>query len=264
LAALDRGWPLASTVVPLRAVVFDLFDTLVDLRMEGLPLVTLNGRRFPSTAGALHAELGRHAGISLDAFAAELRSVDRELRAPRYEAGRELATRERFDAVLARLGLGAHAELAERLTALHKALLREQVRTLAHHAEVLAALRERVSLAVCSNFSHSPTALAVLESAGLRWHFDAVLVSDSVGFRKPRPEIFRATLGALGTAPEETLHVGDSLTADVAGAAALGLRTAWITRCVREPERELAQHAGSRPDHVVSDLREIAEIIVRG
>ncbi len=249
--------------MPLRAVAFDLFDTLVDLDMDGLPLVTLNGRSFPSTAGALHVELARHAEIPLAAFAEVLRAVDRELRAPRYEAGRELPTRERFDAVLARLGL-AQADLSERLTALHMAMLRQQVRTLAHHAGVLAQLRERARLAVCSNFSHSPTALAVLEEAGLRGFLDAVLVSDAVGFRKPRPEIFQATLDALGSAPEETLHVGDNLAADIAGAAAVGMRTAWLTRCVKSPDEALAQHTGPRPDHVVGDLRELAEIVARG
>jgi putative hydrolase of the HAD superfamily len=139
-----------------------------------------------------------------------------------------------------------------------------QVRPVAHHADVLAALRARgVALAVCSNFSHSQTALAVLEAAGLRWHFDAILVSDAVGWRKPRPEIFRATLGALGAAPAETLHVGDSLSADVAGAAALGMRTAWLTRRVPEPEAALAKHEGPRPDHVVADLAQIAELAPR-
>jgi putative hydrolase of the HAD superfamily len=244
--------------VPLRAVVFDLFDTLVDLHMDGLPLVTLSGHSFPSTAGVLHAEVARHAPVTLEEFASAQRAVDQQVRAPRYEAGRELPTRERFDLVLAQLG-AAHPELAERLTALHMGLLVGQVRPLAHHAEVLARLRSQgVQLAVCSNFSHSQTALAVLESAGLRWHFDAVLISDAVGFRKPRPEIFRATLGALGTAPDETLHVGDSLSADVTGASALGMRTAWITRRVARPADELAKHAGPQPDHVVADLAELA------
>ena len=248
--------------MPLRAIVFDLFDTLVDLHMDGLPVVTVNGRSFPSTAGVLHAEIARHAPVSIEEFATAQRVVDQEVRAPRYEAGRELPTRERFDLVLA--GLGApHPELADRLTALHMRLLVQQVRHLAHHAEVLAQLRSRVMLAVCSNFSHSQTALAVLEAAGLRWHFDAVLVSDAVGYRKPRPEIFRATLGALGVAPEEALHVGDSLSADVAGAAALGIRTAWITRRVPKAEEALAKHSGAKPDHVIADLSELAEIVQR-
>lgn len=249
--------------MPLRAVVFDLFDTLVDLHMDGLPLVSVNGRSFPSTAGVLHAEIARHAPVSLDEFAAAQRVVDQEVRAPRYEAGREFPTRERFEFVLAGLGV-ENAGLSERLTQLHMELLRGQVRALAHHAAVLAQLRERVRLAVCSNFTHSQTALAVLEDAGLRWHFDAVVVSDAVGFRKPRPEIFRATLGALDVAPEEVLHVGDNLSADITGAAALGLRTAWITRRVPRAAEALAKHKGARPDHVIEDLAELAEIAARG
>jgi putative hydrolase of the HAD superfamily len=245
----------------VRGVVFDLFDTLVDLHMDGLPLVTVNGRSFPSTAGVLHAELARHAPASLDEFALAQRVVDQEVRAPRYEAGREFPTRERFDLVLAGLGVANAGDLAERLTALHMGLLARQVRYLAHHAAVLEQLHRRTQLAVCSNFSHSQTALAVLEAAGLRWHFDAVLVSDAVGFRKPRPEIFRATLGALGVEPEDALHVGDSLSADIAGANALGMQTAWITRRVPKPEELLAKHEGPSPDHVVADLREIAEIV---
>jgi 2-haloalkanoic acid dehalogenase type II len=249
--------------VPLRAVVFDLFDTLVDLRMDGLPLVTANGRTFPSTAGALHEEVARHAPVSFEAFAAAQRAVMQEVQTPRHAAGRELPTRERFDFVLARLGV-EHPELAERLTALHMRMLAGQVRHLAHHPAVLAELRAAgVSLAVCSNFSHSQTALAILEAAGLRWHFDAILVSDAVGFLKPRPEIFRATLGALGATPEQTLHVGDSLVADVAGAAALGMRTAWLTRRVAKPDDALAKHTGPPPDHVVADLAEITAIARR-
>ena len=249
--------------MPIRAVVFDLFDTLVDLHMDGLPLVTLNGRTFPSTAGVLHAEVARHAPVSLEAFAAAQRAVDQAVRAPRYDAGRELPTRERFDLVLAGLGVG-QPELSERLTALHMGMLVGQVRQVAHHADALARLRAAgVALAVCSNFSHSQTALEVLERSGLRWHFDAVLVSDAVGFRKPRPEIFRATLGALGAQAGEALHVGDSLSADIAGAAALGMRTAWITRRVPRADEALAKHDGPRPDHVVSDLAEIAAIARR-
>jgi FMN phosphatase YigB (HAD superfamily) len=46
-----------------------------------------------------------------------------------------------------------------------------------------------------------------------------------VGRRKPDPEIFQRALEALGVAPPEALFVGDTLASDIAGAAALGLRT---------------------------------------
>ncbi|HEX3055851.1 MAG TPA: HAD-IA family hydrolase, partial [Gaiellaceae bacterium] len=46
-----------------------------------------------------------------------------------------------------------------------------------------------------------------------------------VGWRKPHPAIFERALDALGVEPSATLFVGDTLATDVAGAAALGMRT---------------------------------------
>jgi len=139
-------------------------------------------------------------------------------------------------------------------------LVRGQVGLVEHHAALLASLHERVRLAVCSNFSHSQTALAILEDAGLRWHLDAVLVSDTIGWRKPRREAFEATLASLGVEACDTLHVGDSLPSDVAGAAASGIRSAWITRQVPEAHEVLRKYGGPRPDHMLADLSELADL----
>ena len=103
--------------------------------------------------------------------------------------------------------------------------------------------------------------LRVIEKARLQPHLDAVVISDDVGFRKPRPEIFLATLDALGVGAEETVHVGDDLRADVGGAAPLGIRTAWITRRVREPEAKLREWEGPAPDWTVSDLAELEDLV---
>jgi putative hydrolase of the HAD superfamily len=246
--------------VPIRAVVFDLFDTLVDLHMDRLPPIEIDGRRFPSTAGALHALVRQRAPVSWEDFTRALIAVEREVRAPRAEAGRELPTLERMQEMLRRLGL-EDAALAEALTAEHMRLLREQVTHHPHHVEVLARLRDRVKLGVCSNFSHSQTALAILEEAGLRWHFDAVLVSDATGFRKPRREIFDAACAVLGVAPSEALHVGDHLRLDVAGGSAAGLHTAWLVRRVADPEAALREHRGPAPTHVIRDLAEVPGLV---
>ena len=40
--------------MPIRAVVFDLFDTLVDLRWERLPVTEHRGKRLPASTSALH------------------------------------------------------------------------------------------------------------------------------------------------------------------------------------------------------------------
>ena len=247
--------------MPTRAVVFDLFDTLVDLTMDGLPLVQVGERKFPTTLGALHAHVTKHKEVSLEDLGDEVWEVDKQLRAPRAEAGRELPTLERMEALAKNLGID-DPRLPAELTATHMRLLRGQVTPLAHHPEVLEELRARgLKLAVCSNFSHSQTALRVLEDAGLRWLFDAVIISDAVVWRKPRPEIFHATLACLGVSPEETLHVGDSLKADVGGASPLGIETVWVTRQIPDTGAALAEHDGPAPTHVIGDLAEIATLI---
>ena len=65
----------------------------------------------------------------------------------------------------------------------------------------------------------------------------AVLDSVKVGIRKPDPAIFRLALDELGTSPERTVHVGDSLRDDVDGALAVGMRAVHIDpleRCDRK------------------------------
>ena len=243
-----------------RAVVFDLFDTLVDLRFEDLERIEHRGKALPASVTRLHACVAEHRALDLDTFLGEMRGVDRALRDVQVDEGREISTHTRFTQLLERLDL-AVPELAERLTQIHMATIQALVAVPDHHAPLLRALSGQVRVGLCSNFTHAATALDVVESAGFREYFDAVVISDSVGWRKPRKEIFQAVLEALDVAPEEVLHVGDSLRADIAGAASLGMRTAWITRRVREPEAQLRDHVGPPPDHQVADLAELLEIV---
>ena len=101
----------------------------------------------------------------------------------------------------------------------------------------------------------------MLEQAGLLEHFDPVVISEDVGIRKPRAEIFQAVLAGVGVAPAQVLHVGDSLDADVSGAAPLGMATAWLTRRVRDPEAALREYEGPKPDHVIGDLAELEPLL---
>ena len=84
-----------------------------------------------------------------------------------------------------------------------------------------------------------------------------MVISEEIGLCKPRSEIFAAVADRLGVAPDEIAHVGDSLEADVAGAAAVGQRTVWLTRRVADPEAALASYTGVRPDHSIADLADL-------
>lgn len=245
----------------VRAIVFDLFDTLVDLPMDALPRIEVAGHVIPTTVGALHETFAAEHPIALEAFATAMREIDREWRASHWERGRELPTIERFERLLARLEVAPDAALALRLTNVHMGLLSGLARTPPHHAAVLARLRERYRLGLCSNFSHAPAARAILDGAGLTASLDAIVISHEHGLRKPRAEIFESVLLELDVAPEDAIHVGDNLDADVAGANAAGLRTVWITRCVRDLDAVLAKHRGPAPTWQVGDLAEIEALL---
>lgn len=246
--------------MPIRAVVFDLFDTLVDLSLRDLPRIEVRGKTIPTTAGRLHEVVANWKPIEFERFVDALFEVDREFRASRYANGLELPTIERFEALASRLEIDA-PEFPQALTDTHMGLIRDQVQIPSHHTEVLRSLGERVRLGLCSNFSCSEMALSLLDDSGIGPHLESVIISDAVGIRKPRSEIFEAVLAELDVAPDETLHVGDSLLADVAGAAPLGIRTAWITRRIPDVDAALSQHDGPAPDHVIEDLAEIEGLL---
>ena len=100
----------------------------------------------------------------------------------------------------------------------------------AHHGPLLERLARRHRLAVVSNFDYSPTARGILEAAGVLELFEAVVVSDEVGWRKPKPIIFETALERMALRPADALFVGDRADIDAMGARAVGMPTAWINR----------------------------------
>jgi putative hydrolase of the HAD superfamily len=70
----------------------------------------------------------------------------------------------------------------------------------------------------------------LLESLDLARRFDFIVASARIGFEKPNPGIFHYALEQAGVKPEEALHVGDHLDADVQGARSLGIGAVLIDR----------------------------------
>jgi phosphoglycolate phosphatase len=68
----------------------------------------------------------------------------------------------------------------------------------------------------------------LLAKAGLAPWFDAVVTSDRVGARKPRPEPFLHACDALGVMPPEAAVIGDSAN-DAAAAHAAGCRSILVS-----------------------------------
>lgn len=94
-------------------------------------------------------------------------------------------------------------------------------------ADTLEELRRRgYRLGVISNADGRVEAL--LQSVGLRPHFELVIDSGVVGIDKPDPRIFQLAAERMGVQPSEALYVGDIYEIDVQGARAAGMQAVLI------------------------------------
>jgi putative hydrolase of the HAD superfamily len=190
-----------------RAVVFDLWDTLVDFD----PVV---GRAFQDQVAV---RLGRDP----DEFAA----LWFEGRAKR-ESG---TLREYL------LELGAPEDLVDELVNLRRDLTRRLLAPRPGAVETLGELRaqgRRVGLiTVCSE--DVPDVWSETPFVDL---FDAAVFSCSVGIRKPDPRIYRLACQELGVEPNEAMFVGDGANDELAGAERVGMRSVLIHREGEEPQ----------------------------
>jgi HAD superfamily hydrolase (TIGR01549 family) len=245
------------------AVLFDLFDTLVLFQRDRLPEIQVNGRTMRSTAGLVHAAFQPFAPeVSLADFAGALFWSWQEAERIRNESHREVAAQERFGMLFQRLRLDGAAMAREALPVLLATHMRELSKAIVfpeHHHAVLRTLRERHRLAVVSNFDYTPTARLVLEREGIADLFDEILVSDTVGWRKPSPRIFQEALDRMRLAPAAAVFVGDRADIDVAGARGVGMRAVWINR-----EAEALPDGAPPPDHEIRDLQELPALLAPG
>jgi len=243
-----------------RAVLFDLFDTLVWFDRNRLPEIRVNGRVLHSTAGHLHEAFRPFApGVELADFVDALMWSWQEAERVRHDSHREVAARERFGLLLERLGLEASLLAPEAVPVLLATHMRELSRAAvfpAHHAGVLDDLRRGHRLGVVSNFDYTPTARGILEREGIVHLFDTVVVSDEVGWRKPQPVIFETALGRLGVNAGEALFVGDRADIDVTGAQGVGMDAAWINRDAAELPEGIQP-----PEFEIRDLGELRGIL---
>jgi putative hydrolase of the HAD superfamily len=92
----------------------------------------------------------------------------------------------------------------------------------------LKRLSPVVRLVGCTN-GPSHLQRGKIVGAGLDAVLDGAAVSGEVGQRKPAAAMFEAALAIAGCAPAEAVMVGDNPEHDVQGAAAAGLRTAWVS-----------------------------------
>ena len=178
----------------MRAVIFDLWDTLVEYPAAESARLT-DG--LAALVGVDAEEFGRRWQDSYRASqTGPLADVYRSLGIPEDHVGAHVEARHAFARRALRLRDGAR--------------------------KTLASLRGRgIKLAVLSVCSEDvPAAWPDTDLAGL---FDVETFSSECGLMKPEPEIYLRTARRLGVEPADCLFVGDGANDELAGAGRVGM-----------------------------------------
>ncbi len=243
-----------------QAVIFDMFDTLVNFRNVHLPLVRIEGREVRSTSPCVYEVLKPLcAAVPFEDFFRAFVGSYRAAEEIRNREHREVTAHERFRMLFTRLEIPAGPEAGS----LMEAGIAEHMRQLARamefpesHRVLLDRLQPRYRLGIISNFDHGPTVEMALTAHGIRDRFKAVVVSADIGWRKPRPEIFHETFRRMGIGPTDAIFVGDTPEVDVLGAQAVGMDVIWIDNGTT------ALPSGSPPPtHTVASFEEVGRLL---
>lgn len=243
-----------------RAVIFDLFDTLVDFDRSQIPVVTIDGCEVHSTAGETYKVLARYAGLlAFEAYYRTLNEISQELLSIRERDHLEIPARRRYEVLLDRLGLpqsdGAQQCIDGMLATHHRYMVQATVCP-AERIQVVEALKERYSLGLLSNFDSTETGMKILTKHGLRDYFRPIHISEAIRYRKPRVEAFLQTAEAMGVVPPDALFIGDTFALDVVGAKKAGMDAAWFDRQKIAPDLAEVQ-----PDYIITHLPELLKFL---
>lgn len=235
----------------ITAVTFDFWNTIATV-----PPGAMNEARKRGIRAACE---GHGVEVEAEALVAALKEVGLSWDQA-WAAGKHLHPREAAETLVRSLGVeGAAREMvAEAFLGAGREV---ELEFAPHIHDCLKGLEERgirMGIVCDVGFSGGELLRGLLAKEGLLDHFGGWGFSDEVGHYKPAPEIFEAALEMLGAQPGEALHVGDLRRTDVAGAAALGMRTVRYRGMNPEGDSE----AGPEADRVIDSHAELPDAIV--
>jgi putative hydrolase of the HAD superfamily len=211
-----------------RAVLFDLYGTLIDIRTD---------ENDPGVYAALSQYLA-YVGVAIggEELQQEYRRRVREALAQSPEPYPEVDVHDVFTAILQAYrrdgdaadsgsagGPAPPAWSALSTAFLFRALTRRAFDVFPGAREALAALASRYRLGLVSDAQWVFTE-PELRMAGLAALFPVRALSSRLGVKKPDPRIFAAALRALETSPADAVYVGDNPERDLTGARGIGMR----------------------------------------
>ena len=238
-----------------QAIFFDLFNTLLHFDFSLLPQVEFQGQSLPTTSVEVYRQLSesRDPSFSYSRFLEEFQESLEIVTRLRNQEHREFSCLDRFQILCKRLN-AQDKSVAEFIVKVH---MDELFRTMhfPDHNKALLDQLPPIPLVLVSNFDHALTVRRALRKFGLEERFQAIFISDEVGWRKPGDEFFKVVLKTTGYSPQQCLYVGDDPKADLYGATRQGFQVAWLV------ENRPPEDSSIRPKWTIRELSQILEIV---
>jgi len=217
--------PQPCLVKNVKAVLFDLFDTLVILEDEDewhdQCLTKMYGYLSDNGLKSAFAEFRQAYFKAIDQIDEE---TARSLKEPHFK--------KYLVRTLAQIDLDASEN-----DAFVSGAVREFCREFKRHVKldpeaikVLQYISAKYKTGLISNLTFSESARELLVEYELSDFFDTIIVSGDVNLRKPNPEIFKLALKDLGVDPSQAIFVGDTLETDISGSRKAGMVPIHIQR----------------------------------
>jgi putative hydrolase of the HAD superfamily len=233
-----------------KAVIFDYVGTLVNCRNY-----TMEASR-----EKLHAALVTEGfDVAKDKFLEAYIQAHEKYRKIRYEQLREVTNAVWVAEALCNLGFKATAD-DYRIKAALNVFFKDYIDMLELRAgakKLIKQAAEQCKVALISNFTHAPVIHKSLRKTKISTYFNAVVISEENGWRKPSGHIFQDTLNKLLVRANEAVYIGDSPIEDIKGAKQAGLKTVFVASQFNTLKDLL--DSLQKPDFIAKDLQSISE-----
>lgn len=99
-----------------------------------------------------------------------------------------------------------------------------------------------------------------INTLGIEQYFDTITISAEARAHKPSKPIFDLAMSRAGTEPDQSWHVGDHITNDIAGAVRAGMHGIFYNPTNLHVERSFVGVL-ERPDYTINHLSELLEYL---
>ncbi len=241
---------------PIKAVIFDFIGTLTNLRGYNLE------------ASRTISKMKLHRAIVKTGFKVDPKSFSKaytqayeKYRIIRYQELVEVTNAVWISEALNNLGYKTTPDEPQVKTAVNISFedYLDSLELRQCTKRILKTISADYKLGLVTNFTYAPVIHAGLRKLDINQFFNAILISDEVGWRKPHPKIFNEALKRLRVSADETVYVGDSPLEDIKGAKATGMKTIFVSsqfytlRNLNESQQ--------KPDMITKDICELSKTL---